>query len=86
MYEDLKGQLADCQHSFVKGRSTVSNLLEYSSFLLKSIEDGCQVDSNYTDFSNAFDKMHRIKCLILVTSSVLQGSHLGANLFHLVFE
>jgi hypothetical protein len=29
MYEDLKGQLAVCQHGFVKGRSTVSNLLEY---------------------------------------------------------
>jgi hypothetical protein len=36
MYEDLKSQLADCQHGFFKGRSTVSNLLEYSSFVLKS--------------------------------------------------
>jgi hypothetical protein len=34
----IKGQLADCQHGFVKGRSTVSNLLEYSSFVLKSID------------------------------------------------
>jgi hypothetical protein len=40
MNEDLKCQLADCQHGFVKGRATVSNLLEYSSFVLKSIEDG----------------------------------------------
>jgi hypothetical protein len=31
-------------YGFVKGRSTVSNLLEYSSVVLKSIEDGCQVD------------------------------------------
>jgi hypothetical protein len=57
MYEDLKSQLADCQHGFVKNRSTVSNLLEYSSFVLKSIEDGCQVDSIDTDFSKAFDKV-----------------------------
>jgi hypothetical protein len=56
MYEDLKGQLVDCRHGFVEGRSTVSNLLEYSSFVLKSIDDGCQVDSIYTDFSKAFDK------------------------------
>jgi hypothetical protein len=56
MNEDLKGQLADCQHGFVKDRSTVSNLLlEYSSFVLKSIEDGCQEDSIYTDFFKAFD-------------------------------
>jgi hypothetical protein len=26
-------------------------------FVLKSIEDGCQVDSIYTDFSNAFDRV-----------------------------
>jgi hypothetical protein len=30
--EDLKGQLADCQHGFLKGRSTVTN------FVLKSID------------------------------------------------
>jgi hypothetical protein len=60
MYEDLKGQLADCQYGFVKGRLTVSNSLEYSSFVLKSIEDGCQ-DSIYTDFSKAFDMVrHRL--------------------------
>jgi hypothetical protein len=61
MNELLKGQLADCQHGFVKGRSTVSNLLKYPSFVLKSIEDGCQVDSIYTDFCKSFDKVrHRL--------------------------
>jgi hypothetical protein len=39
------------QHGYVKGRSTVSNLLEYFYFVLKSIENGCQVDLIYTDFS-----------------------------------
>jgi hypothetical protein len=48
-------------HGFVKGMSTVSNQLEYSSFVLKSIEDGCQVESIYTDFSKAFVKVcHRL--------------------------
>jgi hypothetical protein len=62
MYEDLKSQLANFQHGFVKGRSTVSNLLEYSSFVLKSIEDGChQVNSIYTDFS----KRPLIRCVIV---------------------
>jgi hypothetical protein len=51
MYEDLKGQLADCQHGFVKGRSTVSGV--------RCVR--CQVDSIYTDFSKAFDKVrHRL--------------------------
>jgi hypothetical protein len=35
MYENLKAQLADCQHGFVKDRSTGSNLLEYSSFVFE---------------------------------------------------
>jgi hypothetical protein len=61
MYEDLIGRLADCQHGFVKGRP--SKLIEYSSFVLKSIEDGCQVDSNYTDFSKTFDRVRH--CLLL---------------------
>jgi hypothetical protein len=60
-YKDLKAQLADCQYGFVKGRSTVSNLLECFSFVLKSIEDACQVDSICTDFSKAFNKVrHRL--------------------------
>jgi hypothetical protein len=41
MYEDLKSRLADFQHGFVKDRLNVSNLLEYFSFVLKSIEIGC---------------------------------------------
>jgi hypothetical protein len=44
--------------AFVKNRSTVSNLHEYSSFVLKSNEDGGQMDSIYTDFSKEFDKVH----------------------------
>jgi hypothetical protein len=51
----LRCRLTDCQYEFVKGRSTVLNLLEYFSFVLKSIVNVCQVD--YTDFSKAFDKV-----------------------------
>jgi hypothetical protein len=36
---------------------TVTNLLEYASFVLNSIEEGWQVDSVYTDFSKAFDRV-----------------------------
>jgi hypothetical protein len=35
----------------------VTNLLEYASFVLISIEEGWQVDSVYTDFSQAFDQV-----------------------------
>jgi hypothetical protein len=55
MYEGLKNLISVNQHGFIKNRSTVTNLLEYSSLILNSIEEGWQVDSVYTDFSNAFD-------------------------------
>jgi Reverse transcriptase (RNA-dependent DNA polymerase) len=48
----------------LKGHSTVSNLIEYSSFILKTMENGFQVDSVYTDFSKAFDKVRH--CLLLL--------------------
>jgi hypothetical protein len=114
MYEDLKKFISAIQHSFVEGLSAVLNLVEYSSFVLNAIEDVCQVDSVYTNFSKAFDRVRHClllnkmstnikpaRCLwlrsyffgrihhirigdcfskdILVTSGVLQGSHLGRD-------
>jgi hypothetical protein len=53
IYKDLRSPHTDCQHGFVKGWSTVFNLLKYFSFVLKSIKDGYQVDLIYTDFSKS---------------------------------
>ena len=49
--------LSDKQHGFCKGRSTLSNLLEYSTFISESLEKGYQVDAVYTDFAKAFDRV-----------------------------
>jgi hypothetical protein len=57
MYNDLKNLISINQHGFLKNRSTITNLLEYASFVLNSIEDGNQVDSIYTDFSKVFDRV-----------------------------
>jgi hypothetical protein len=58
MYNDLKNLMSINQHGFMKNRLTITNLLEYASFVLNSIEDGNhQVDSIYTDFSKAFDRV-----------------------------
>lgn len=49
------------QHGFAKSKSTITNLAEYVNFLSTNIANGGQVDSIYTDFAKAFDKlMHRI--------------------------
>jgi hypothetical protein len=58
MYDDLKNLISVNQHGFMKDQLTVTNLLEYGSFVLNSIEEGWQVDSVYTDFSKAFDRVH----------------------------
>jgi hypothetical protein len=50
MSNDLKNLMSINQHRFMKNRSTITNLLEYASFVLNSIEGGHQVDSVYTDF------------------------------------
>jgi hypothetical protein len=64
MYNDLKNLMSINQHGFIKNRSTITNLLEDVSFVLKSIEDGNQVDSIYTDFSKAFDCVMRHQLLL----------------------
>lgn len=45
------------QHGFIKGRSTTTNLVMFSSFLLNSMESNSQIDTVYTDFSKAFDRV-----------------------------
>jgi hypothetical protein len=41
----------------INKQSTITNLLEYASFVLNSIEDGYQVYSGYTDFLKACDRV-----------------------------
>jgi hypothetical protein len=48
---------SDEQHGFVKGRSTVSNLVQFTNGVIGEIEDGWQVDGVYTNFSKAFDRV-----------------------------
>lgn len=45
------------QHGFVKGRSTTTNLIEFVSRTLCSLENGNEVDVIATDLSKAFDKI-----------------------------
>jgi len=45
------------QHGFRPGRSTVTHLLSFNSFLLEAIESGLQVDVIYTDLK-PFDSVN----------------------------
>ncbi|XP_031627431.1 uncharacterized protein LOC116343496 [Contarinia nasturtii] len=76
---DLSKMVADKivpqQHGFMKGRSTSSNLLEFSHYSIKALNDDKQVEVLYTDFSKAFDIVDHS---ILI--SKLQSFHLPPNL------
>jgi hypothetical protein len=52
-----KNVIDDCQHGFLAGRSTTTNLICYVDHLSKEINAGNQVDSLYLDFSKAFDSV-----------------------------
>ncbi|XP_046666391.1 uncharacterized protein LOC124358142 [Homalodisca vitripennis] len=51
----FKNIIAPLQHGFVRGRSTVSNLVVYVDYILSAFSSGVQVDSVYIAFSKAFD-------------------------------
>jgi hypothetical protein len=57
----VKSIISPSQHGFVSGRSTVTNLIEFTSYIINNLENGLQIDAIYTDFSKAFDKVnHRL--------------------------
>ena len=53
---ELFNHIFPCQHGFLKGRSTSTNLLEFVNFSVSKIEIGDQVEVIYTDICKAFDK------------------------------
>ena len=58
---NVEQRISTCQHGFVAGRSTVSNLVVMTQFLSEHMDSGVQVDVVYTDFSKAFDRLdHRL--------------------------
>lgn len=51
----IGSKITKYQHGFGSGKSTVTNLVHYSTSLRQNLAEGLQVDSLYTDFSKAFD-------------------------------
>lgn len=71
VYFALKKSLNQNQHGFLKGRSTVSNLIIFNDFITEAMDKGHQVDVVYTDYSKAFDKIdHNILLLKLFKSGI----------------
>ena len=66
---------ADCQHGFMKGRSTLTNLLVTLECWTSILEDGSGLDVIYLDYKKAFDTVPHQKLL-----QKLKGLKLGDTL------
>ena len=62
-YLNINNLLPEDQHGFMKGRSTLSQLLEHVEDSIRAWEIGKATDTVYLDFAKAFDKVdHDILC------------------------
>ena len=53
--------IKDSQHGFTKGRSCLTNLLEFFEEVYEKIDEGNAVDVIYLDFAKAFDKVPHVR-------------------------
>lgn len=57
IYTYVNTYISTKQHGFVKKRSTVTNLITLSDYVVEQNGRGAQVDVVYTDFARAFDRV-----------------------------
>lgn len=59
---NLRNQVAHLispyQHGFTIGKSTITNLLEYTDYISKNMMGGGQIDAIYMDLAKAFDRIN----------------------------
>ena len=62
------------QHGFVKGRSCLTNLIEFFEEVRRRVDEGSAVDVVYMDFSKAFVKVPHGKLVKNVKAHGMQGN------------
>jgi len=70
----LSNLFTPSQHGFLAKHSISTNLLIFQSYLIKSFEIGHQVDTIYTDFQKAFDKINHSFLLYELKTFGISGS------------
>ena len=58
LYEKLSRLIVVQQHGFMKKRSTESNLLFFTNYILTNLKNSKQIDAFHSDFSKAFDSVN----------------------------
>ena len=69
----FKYVISENQHGFFAARSACTNLLCYQNKILNAFDKGHQIDSVYTDFSKAFDKVNHQVLLMKLSNNGLSG-------------
>ena len=65
--------IRDSQHGFRKGRSCLTNLLDFMETVTKYLDDGQSVDLVYLDFAKAFDKVPFVRLFKKLESHGIGG-------------
>ena len=65
--------IRDSQHGFRKGRSSLSNLLDFLETVSQYLDEGQPVDLVYLDFVKAFDKVPFARLFKKLTSHGIGG-------------
>ncbi len=69
--------IRDSQHGFRKGRSCLTNLLDFMEVTTRSLDEGQPVDLVYLDFAKAFDKVPFVRLFKKLEAHGVRGKVLG---------
>ena len=70
---DRYGLINDSQHGFSKGRSCLTNMLEFLDYATKEVDNGKPVDIIYLDFSKAFHKVPHMRLTLQLAQHGIKG-------------
>lgn len=66
--------IVPCQHGFVPKKSTISNFINFTSFISTELDDSKEVHAIYTDFSKAFNRINPILLIKKLEHYGIRGS------------
>ena len=73
MHVRIHKLIKESQHGFLKGRSCLTNLLEFLEFVSSYVDQGHPVDVIYLDFQKAFDKVPHRRLMLKINSLGIVG-------------
>ena len=79
LYVLISKSISPHQLGFLAGKSSITNLVYFTKYVVDSMEAGYQVDVIYTHFSKAFDKVNH-NILIGKLGYTVKFSQLGNHL------